>query len=852
MCANPADAIHASRQKHIKIKQWLWDIFSTGLPVDYDLDVLRKIFLVNLLNILGSFVLILLGITELVLHDHLLGIVDLTFPLFLFLLFIYLKRTRDLERVCWIGASVTGILFFFLFAYGGVGRTAFVWSFTYPLVAVSLLGAKEGTAVSLLLLAMECFVFVFGAEVAFFVSYSPYLQVRFVPAYLTILVFTIAIENIQKNVYYRLESAKSEIEETAGELRRANEALRESEEKYRTFFNTSRDCVYISSMDGSVLEMNDAAVEFFGFSSKEEAFKIKIMDLYAKPEEREDYINILRKQGYTKEYPLTLKKIDGSIINALISTVPKVDEDGNIVAFQGTIRDITDRIQAEREIKVLSKAVEQSPTSVVITDPEGNIEYVNKAFREITGYRFSEVKGKNPRILQSGETEKETYQDLWNTIAAGDVWEGELKNKTKHGAYIWEKATIGPILDADGSISHYLGLKENITEKKAMEEQLRQAQKLEALGTLAGGVAHDLNNILSGIVGYPDLLLLQLPEDSRLRKHVLAIQESGNKAAAIVRDLLTLARRDVATYEIVNLNDMIAKYLESPEYGKLKSFYPDIAVKTGFEDCLLNMLGSPVHVFNIVMNLVSNAAEAIGRKGEISISTENKYLERPVDGYEYIEEGEYVTLMVRDSGAGIDPEDLKRIFEPFYTKKKMGKSGTGLGLAVVMRTVKDHKGYIDVQSTQGEGSSFTLYFPVTRRKMARDRVNLSIKDYMGSGEKILVVDDMKEQRELLSSMLGTLGYTTEAVASGEEAVAYLQAHAVDLLILDMLMPPGMDGLETYRQVIKRQPGQKVVIASGYSETDRVREAQKLGAGKYIKKPYTLEKIGLAVMEALEK
>ena len=528
----------------------------------------------------------------------------------------------------------------------------------------------------------------------------------------------------------RLESAKSEIEKTVKELEKANTSLRESEEKYRTFFNTSKDCVYISSMDGRVLDMNDAAVDFFGYDSKEEFLKIKIPDLYDKPENRENYINILRNQGYAREFPLKMRKKDGSIIHALITTVPKKDENGNIIAFQGSIRDVT--------------------------------------------------------------------------------------------------------------------------EKMAMEERLRQAQKMEALGTLAGGVAHDLNNVLSGIVGYPDLLLLKLHGNSPLRKPVLAIQETGLKAAAIVQDLLTLARMGVATYEVLNLNTVISEYLESPEYEKMKSFYPDVEVETRFETDLMNILGSPVHILKIIMNLVSNSAEAIGNEGKISISTNNRYIDSPVCGYEYIDEGDYVTFTVSDSGLGISSEDMKKIFEPFYTKKKMGKSGTGLGMAVVWGTVKDHKGYIDVQSTEGKGTTFTLSFPATTRKPVEDQTSVPIEDYMGQGQSVLIVDDMKEQRDLASEMLKRLGYSVATTSSGEEAVEYLLNTSVDLLILDMIMNPGIDGLETYKRILEIHPGQKAIIASGYSETDHVKETQILGAGQYIRKPYTLEKIGIATKIELKK
>ena len=384
------------------------------------------------------------------------------------------------------------------------------------------------------------------------------------------------------------------------------------------------------------------------------------------------------------------------------------------------------------------------------------------------------------------------------------------------------------------------------------ERQLQRAQKMEAIGTLAGGVAHDLNNILSGLVSYPELLLMDLSEDSPLRKPVLTIKKSGEKAAAIVQDLLTLARRGVAAMEVVNLNDIITEYLKSPEFEKLQFYHPEIQVETRLSSGLKSISASPVHLSKTVMNLVSNAAEAMPPKGKIVISTENQFLDAPIEGYDDVEEGEYVTLSVSDSGTGISSDEMDRIFEPFYTKKVMGRSGTGIGMAVVWGTVKDHNGYIDVQSAEGKGTLFTIYFPTTQEIQGKDEPRLKLEDYKGNGEFILVVDDVEEQRNIASEMLKKLGYSVKSVSSGKEAVEYLKDNPADLLVLDMIMDPGIDGLETYRRAVQLHPKQKAIIASGFSESENVKEAQRLGAGVYIRKPYLLEKIGLAVRAELDK
>ena len=390
--------------------------------------------------------------------------------------------------------------------------------------------------------------------------------------------------------------------------------------------------------------------------------------------------------------------------------------------------------------------------------------------------------------------------------------------------------------------------------KKLMhsEQKLRSLEKIEVIGSLAGGVAHDLNNILSGIVSYPELLLMKLPPDSDLCKPVQTIKRSGEKAATIVQDMLTMTRRGVAVKEVLNLNTIVREYLISPEFQKMKSYHPQIEIHKDLAQDLLNLSGSPVHLSKTIMNLVSNAAEAQPDGGPIMIKTQNLYLDKWQSKDHNVKEGDYILLEVTDKGSGISSEDLQRIFEPFYTKKVMGRSGTGLGMTVVWGTVEDHDGYIDVESVIGVGTTFKLFLPATREKMSRRNAAAAVDTIMGQGESILVVDDVAEQREIATEMLKNLQYDVAAVASGEEAITYVQEKPVDLLVLDMIMDPGIDGLETYKRIIGLQPGQKAVIASGFTETDNVKCAQRMGAGAYVKKPYLIEKIGKAVREELDQ
>jgi len=455
-------------------------------------------------------------------------------------------------------------------------------------------------------------------------------------------------------------------------------------------------------------------------------------------------------------------------------------------------------------------------------------------------------------FTQELEIEKQPDNDLLRSRTI------EMDLIDREGRIIPCESKLTFIRDGGGQAIGILGSTRDISERRRTEgerhqlqERLRRAEKMEALGLLAGGVAHDLNNVLGVLIGYSEIMLMKIPEDSPLRQYASGILAGGQRAAAIIQDLLDLARRGVAVSEAVNLNRVISDFLQSPEYQKLVSYHPGMILKTELEPLLHNIKGSSVHLRKALMNLVSNAAEALAGCGEVTIRTENRYLESSIPGYSDAREGEYGVLSVSDTGTGIGPEELGRIFEPFYTKKVMGRSGTGLGLSVVWGTVKDHEGHIDVQSEEGRGTTFILYFPTTREE---EPVVVSVprKEYLGRGERILVVDDVEDQRLMASSMLKDLGYEVEIAAGGEEAVEYLKRCAVDLLVLDMIMAPGIDGLETFQRIREIRPQQRAVLVSGFSETDRVREAQKLGAGIYVRKPYLTEKIGLAVRQELDR
>ena len=548
----------------------------------------------------------------------------------------------------------------------------------------------------------------------------------------------------------------------------------------------------------------------------------------------------------------------GKIIPITQNATLIYNDRGEVAGSFSIIRDLTGQKNAEKALRISEarfRAIAESSLDAIITaDAESRITFCNPAAEKMFGYSKEELIGQPGEILLP-----ERFRDM-NRTSFQRVLQKKIPHLTGKPIEACGLKKDNQEFPIEISVTTYTiddklyftFTIHDLTERKKMEEQIRQSQKMEAIGTLAGGVAHDLNNILSAMVGYPELLLLNLPEDSSLRKPLLSIKQSGEKAAAIVNDMLTLARRGVHIAEVANLNVILTDYVNTSHYEKLKYFHSKVEFEINLAPDLLNTMGSPVHLSKTVMNLISNAAEAMPEGGKIIVSTENQYLDRPIKGYEKIQEGEYVVLTVKDSGIGIAQDDLSRIFEPFYTKKEMGRSGTGLGLSVVWGTVQDHNGYIEVNSTPGKGTTFKLYFPATRKQLEVQKEFIPIENYSGNGETVLVVDDIESQREIASSILTKLNYQVETVSSGEDAIEYLKSKSADLIILDMIMEPGIDGLETYRRILEIRPGQKAIIAGGFSATDRVKEAQRLGAGSYIKKPYMLEKIGMAVKTELAK
>ncbi|NOX35373.1 MAG: PAS domain S-box protein [Deltaproteobacteria bacterium] len=511
-----------------------------------------------------------------------------------------------------------------------------------------------------------------------------------------------------------------------------------------------------------------------------------------------------------------------------------------------------ERLALEQEIieeKKRYRILVENANDAIYIIQDGFIKFANPKTIELSGYKWKKLKKMYFLSLVHPDDQEKILQNHIKRLKGekfGSTYSFRIINKKKVTNWVQLNA-VRIIWEGKPAV---LCCIRDITHVKNLEEKLQRAEKMELIGTMAGGVAHDLNNILSGLVSYPELLLMQIPPDSPLREPISFMHASGLKAADIVQDLLTLTRRGIAIETVISLNNVINEYFNCPAHKRLEENYPKVKFKTDSEADLLNICASPSHISKVIMNLVINAAEAIQTKGLVSVETFNKYIDSPLSGYDNILEGDYVVLRVTDDGEGIPQKDLNRIFEPFYTRKQMGRSGSGLGLSVVWNTVKDHKGYIEVRSKKNKGSVFELYFPATRKKTGKEPDDFLINDFKGNGATILVIDDVDQQRKIARDSLEMLGYKPFTVASGEKAILFLKIHTVDLVLLDMKMEPGIDGLETYKRILSINPGQKAIIASGFSENHRVKEALKLGAGQYIKKPYTIKKLAVALKKEL--
>jgi len=513
------------------------------------------------------------------------------------------------------------------------------------------------------------------------------------------------------------------------------------------------------------------------------------------------------------------------------------------------VEDIARQKEAEKGMRILSVALEQSPLSIILTDPDGTIEYVNPQFTRVSGYSAEEALGRNPRILKSGEQPTEFYKELWDTITSGETWHGEFHNRKKDGTLFWEEAAIGPVFNQQGTIRSFIALKMDITQRKVLSEQLNQSQKMESIGRLAGGVAHDFNNLLTIINGYSELIMRKIGKDHAFYTQIKQIAAAGKRAGSLTEQLLAFSRKQIIQPKILDLNLQISDTKKMLQ----RLIGEDIVLKTKLDERLGLIKADPGQINQIIMNLAVNARDAMPKGGKLVIKTTNFFIDKKYgQTHSGVKPGPYALLMVSDTGIGMDQEIRRHIFEPFFTTKGQGK-GTGLGLSTVYGIIKQNHGYIQVYSNPGQGTTFKIFLPIVNKGPEGIHLeNIEVKDVCGS-ETILVVEDEEDVRALAIHILRDKGYRILEAAHGHEALTLFDKmdYKIDLLLTDVVMP-GMSGKELSEKLIRHNPEIKVIYTSGYTD-EAISHYGVLQDGLvFIQKPYEATKLLRLVRETLDK
>jgi len=558
--------------------------------------------------------------------------------------------------------------------------------------------------------------------------------------------------------------------------------------------------------------------------------------------------------GTPYDIELRAVRADGTVVHCVAHGQAERDEQGRICRLVGSFQDITERKEAENEQKRLTTAIEQAVEAIEITDPEGVIQYVNPAFERITGYRRKEVLGRKPNILKSGEHDEAFYAELWETIASGRVWRGELINRRKDGSLYTEESTISPVFDDAGALANYVAVKHDVSERKRMEKereelesQVQQAQKLESIGRLAGGVAHDFNNILQVMRGCSGILLNMLPQGEEPRALVEEIGQGVERATELTQQLLGFARKQTISPRVLDLNETVESMLKMLR----RLIGEDIDLAWLPEPGVWPVRMDPIQVNQVLANLCVNARDAINGAGKITIETENvTFDEAYCATHSGFVPGDFVLLAVSDDGCGMHRNIREKIFEPFFTTKGVNE-GSGLGLSTVYGMVKQNNGFINVYSEPGKGSTFKIYLARHVGEHAERPAQTKSELEPGQGETILLVEDETVVLNLGKRMLESLGYHVLTASTPDEALqlAGEQEKGIDLLITDVVMPE-VNGRELAKQVSTRCPGVKTLFMSGYT-ADVIAHRGVLDEGvNFIQKPFSIEDLASKVRTLL--
>jgi PAS domain S-box-containing protein len=519
-------------------------------------------------------------------------------------------------------------------------------------------------------------------------------------------------------------------------------------------------------------------------------------------------------------------------------------EAGQWIGVRSVGHDITRQRVAEEQYFKLSRAVEQSPVAIAITDADGNVQYVNAKFTADTGYTLERLLDDDVQVLREGHPDEASYQKFWETVRGGQEWRGELMREGPDGRKVFESVQVSCLRSPTGEITNFLCLREDVTSRKTLEDQLRQAQKMESLGTLAGGIAHDFNNIIAVMNGYAEFALLNPGDAALLQKCMREIKKASQRASGLVRQILTFSRKAEVRFAPLDLNQLVRELV-----ALLAETFPrNLTFNFALEENLPPLLADQNQLQQIVLNLCVNARDAMPGGGTITITTtrvEGAAVPAAVVGGRAC-----ACLAVTDTGTGMTPEVRARIFEPFFTTKAVNK-GTGLGLAVVYGIVASHEGTIDVESTPGVGSTFKVFLPLADVAVAPPAV-LRASEFPGGTESVLVVDDEAPLRLLLEAALSRKGYQVGSAADGLEAIEKIASpHSkIDAVLLDLNMP-GANGVEVYRVIRATRPEMKVLVLTGHLTPEARTEFEKLGMHHFVKKPYTLEELGRALRAVLD-
>ena len=626
--------------------------------------------------------------------------------------------------------------------------------------------------------------------------------------------------------------------------------LQTSCERFNQLAENNRTIVWETDEQGLYKYCNSTLRTVLGFTSEElvgkrylwdlhpeagrEALKNLLMDFYM----RQEAIHNLIKRYRTK---------DGADLWMVMDATPVVDKTGALLGYRGSFIDITEQKNAEDEREWLITAIEQAGEAVVITDINGTILKVNPVFTNITGYTSEEAVGKNIRILKSGKHEAAFYQELWQTLVSGKTWQGRFVNRRKDGSFYTEASTISPVYGVHGKTIHYVAVKRDISEHLRLEEMLHQAQKMESIGRLAGGVAHDFNNMLQIILGNTEMAMMSVCPDDALQADLQAIKSAAKRSSEITQQLLAFACKQVIVPQALDLNQSIVSMLNMLK--NLVGEKVEILWRPTAKPCTVKMDVSQLQ--QVLANLVLNARDAISAFGKLVIETDTEFLDQDSSAvYVDCQLGEYVVLTISDNGCGMDKNILSHLFEPFFTTKRLGE-GTGLGLATVYGIIKQNKGCIKVYSELGVGSTFKIYLPVHIGQAQVLITEPSEQTTRGHGETILLVEDESALLKLAQAMLEKLGYTVLAANSASEALRLVVQHGdqITLLLTDVIMP-GMNGGELAKRLKVTYPQVKCLFMSGYMANVTATDGVIIDEHNFIQKPFTFNKFAAKIREIL--